>query len=261
MDHLEAGRYWNANAHAWTTLVRQGYDIYRDHLNTPAFLALLPDVTGLAGLDIGCGEGNNTRLVARRGARMTAVDVAETFIRYAQDEEAREPLGIAYRVASAAELPFADGSFGFATGFMSFMDIPETDRVLGEAYRVLAPGGFLQFSITHPCFDTPHRRNLRDAAGRTYALEVGDYFRYQDGEVSEWIFSAAPPAAKAGLSPFRVPRLNRTLSEWLNLLVATGFRLEQVNEPRASDDVVRAWPHLQDTQVVAYFLHVRVRKP
>ena len=39
MDHEEVGRYWNANAAAWTKLARAGYDIYRDHLNTPAFFA------------------------------------------------------------------------------------------------------------------------------------------------------------------------------------------------------------------------------
>jgi ubiquinone/menaquinone biosynthesis C-methylase UbiE len=87
---------------------------------------------------------------------------------------------------------FGDGSFDFATGFMSFMDVPETEQVLAEAYRVLKPGGFLQFSITHPCFDTPHRRNLRDAGGRTYALEAGDYFRDLDGAIDEWLFKAAP---------------------------------------------------------------------
>ena len=70
MDHIEVGRYWNRNADAWTALARAGYDVYRDHLNTPAFLAMLPEVAGLSGLDIGCGEGHNTRLLARRGARM-----------------------------------------------------------------------------------------------------------------------------------------------------------------------------------------------
>ena len=129
-------------------------------------------------------------------------------------------------------LPFADGAFDFATGFMSFMDVPETDRVLAEAYRVLKPGGFLQFSICHPCFDTPHRRNLRDAAGRTYAIEVGDYFRNLEGEVTEWLFKAAPPEAKAGLPKFRTPRFTRTLSQWLNLLIDAGFRLERLAEPR-----------------------------
>lgn len=261
MNHEEIGRYWNSNAAAWTKLARAGYDVYRDYLNTPAFFELLPDVTGLAGLDIGCGEGHNTRLLTKRGARMTAIDIAENFLAYARQAEAEEPLGIDYRIGSAVALPFTDAMFDFATGFMSFMDIPETDRVLAEAFRVLKPGGFLQFSISHPCFDTPHRRNQRDQNRVTYAIEVGDYFRNLDGEVTEWLFGAAPLHAKQGLPKFKTPRFTRTLSQWLNLLISSGFRLERVSEPRPSDDTVRACPDLQDAQVVAYFLHVRVRKP
>src|SRR5215467_9166291 len=101
MNHQEVGRYWNENAAVWTTLARAGYDVYRDYLNTPAFFELLPDVAGRAGLDIGCGEGHNTRLLAKRGARMTAIDIAEDFIAHARRAEAEEPLGIDYRVASA----------------------------------------------------------------------------------------------------------------------------------------------------------------
>jgi ubiquinone/menaquinone biosynthesis C-methylase UbiE len=260
MTHHEAGRYWNANADVWTKLARAGYDVYRDHLNTPAFLAMLPDVNRLTGLDIGCGEGHNTRLVSRRGARMTAIDIAENFIAHAQRTEHAEPLGIDYRVASAVELPFADQTFDFATGFMSLMDIPEIERVFAEAYRVLKPGGFLQFSISHPCFDTPHRRNLRDARGVTYAIEVGDYFRKLNGTVMEWLFRGAPPQAKSGLRPFQTPQFTRPLSEWLNLLIDSGFRLERLEEPRPTDEAVRACPKMQDAQAVAYFLHVRGRK-
>lgn len=261
MDHEEAGRFWNSNAEVWTKLSRAGYDIYRDYLNTPAFLRMLPSVEGLSGLDIGCGEGHNTRLLAQRGARVSAIDIAEVFIAHARQAEEQEPLGIDYRVASAVDLPFADATFDFATGFMSFMDVPETARVLAEAYRVLKPGGFLQFSITHPCFDTPHRRNLRDASGLTYALEVGDYFRNLDGEVTEWLFRSAPPHVKQGLPKFKTPRFTRTLSQWLNLLIDTGFLLERIEEPRPDDETVRACAKMQDAQVVAYFLHIRVRKP
>src|SRR5437016_8639504 len=152
MTHEEVGRLWNANANAWTKLARAGYDVYRDYVNTPAFFDLLPDVAGLAGLDIGCGEGHNTRLLAKRGARIIAVDIAELFVAHATQAEIDEPLDIGYARASAVDLPFADATFDFATGFMSFMDVPETDRVLAEAWRLLKPGGFLQVSISHPCF-------------------------------------------------------------------------------------------------------------
>ena len=260
MNHREVGRYWDGNADAWTKLARAGYDVYRDYLNSPAFFDMLPDVGGLSGLDIGCGDGHNTRLLAERGARVTAIDISERFIKHAMQLEELEPSGIDYLVASGVELPFTDSSFDFVSGFMSFMDIPETDRVLTESYRVLKPGGFLQFSILHPCYDTPHRRNLRNEQGRTYAIEVGDYFRNIDGEICEWLFGAVPPNVKEGLPNFRTPAFTRTLSQWLNLLIETGFMLERVGEPRPSDETVEACPDVQDAQVVAFFLHIRARK-
>ena len=261
MDHITAGEYWNKNAEAWTKLARAGYDVYRDHLNTPGFLAMLPAVTGLRGLDIGCGEGHNTRLVARLGASLAAIDISEVFIRHARTEEVRAPLGITYHQASAVELPFAEASFDFATAFMSLMDIPELERVLAEAFRVLRPGGFLQFSMTHPCFNPPHRRNCRDENRVTYAIEVGDYFVDARGRVDEWIFGTAPEAMRGRLPKFQVPRFHRPISEWLNLLVAAGFILECFAEPCPSAETVRAYPTLQDAAVAAYFLHIRVRKP
>ena len=260
MNHLTVGDCWNENAEAWTKLARAGYDVYRDHLNTPAFLAMLPPVSGFEGLDVGCGEGHNTRLIAKLGARMTALDIAEIFIRHARAEEQRAPLGITYHHASAVELPYKAGSFDFAVGCMSLMDIPETADVLAEAFRVLRPGGFLQFSILHPCFNPPHRRNCRDEDNRTTGIEVGDYFVETGGRIDEWIFGTAPLALRQRLPMFRVPRFHRPLSQWLNLLLAAGFVIERCEEPRPSDEAVLAHPSLQDAQVVAYFLHVRVRK-
>lgn len=261
MDHREVGRYWNENAEAWTALSRQGYDVYRDYLNTPAFLAMLPDVAGLTGLDIGCGEGHNTRLVAARGAHMTGIDIAERFIEFAAESEESEPLGIVYRAASAVELPFDDETFDFATAFMSLMDVPESDLALAEACRVLKPGGFLQFSISHPCTNTPHRRNLRDDSHTTYALELGGYYDHEDGKIDEWIFGAAPPEVREGYRKFQTPRFDRTISQWLNAIVDLGFVLERVEEPRADDGTVGKCPDMQDTQIMPYFLHIRCRKP
>jgi ubiquinone/menaquinone biosynthesis C-methylase UbiE len=261
MDHYQAGRYWEGNALAWTRLSRQGWDVYRDAVNTPAFLDLLPDVTGKSGLDVGCGEGHNTRLFAERGARMFAIDVAPTFVRLAAEMETKEGDAIRYAVASALELPFASGQFDFATAVMSLMDLPDHGLALREIHRVLRPGGFLQFSIMHPCFFPSHRRLLRTPQGNAYAVEVGQYFERVDGRIERWLFSAAPPEAKAGLKPFEIPVFHRTLAEWLNAVMQAGFVLEQVAEPRADDDTASRVPAVEDTRLVAYFLHVRCRKP
>lgn len=259
-DHRDVGRWWNENAEAWTQLARAGCDTCRNYVNTPSFLSMLPDVTGQRGLDLGCGDGYNTRQVAQRCASLTAFDIAEVFVRHALEEERAEPLGIHYLIASAVELPFADESFDFVTAFMCLMDMPEQDHVLAQVFRVLRPGGFLQFSVTHPCYDTKIRAKVRDEEGRHYAYAVGGYWD-TDPWVSEWIFSDATPEQKAAWPKFKTAYFRRTMSEWLNALVRTGFVFEEMCEPQPDAEALRQAPGLQDMTVIPFFVQVRCRKP
>ena len=49
MEGPDTRKLWDANARAWTRLSRAGFDVYRDLVNTPAFFAMLPPVSGLVG--------------------------------------------------------------------------------------------------------------------------------------------------------------------------------------------------------------------
>jgi SAM-dependent methyltransferase len=260
MDAEEVARCWEANADSWSRQARAGYDIYRDALNTPAFLAMLPPVAGLDGLDIGCGEGTNTRALAGLGARMQAIDIAPTFIRHAEAAEAADPRGIRFRTGDAMALPYPDAAFDFATAFMCLMDMPDQGRALQEAKRVLRPGGFLQFSILHPCFAPPHRKVLREADGRVRAIEVGDYFATGSHAEDRW-FSTLPAAERGLVAPFRVPYFHRTLSDWVGLILGAGFAIEAFGEPSADAALAQAVPVVADTRVAPLFLHVRAVNP
>jgi SAM-dependent methyltransferase len=261
MQRADVARYWEAKAETWTRHARAGYDIYRDGQNTPAFLDMLPPVSGLSGLDIGCGEGSNTRELARRGATMRAIDIAPTFIRHALEAENAQPLGIIYLVADATDLPFSVNSFDFVTAFMSMMDMADHGRALCEAARVLRPGGFLQFSILHPCFVPPHRRVLRNPDRTTRAIEVAGYFDAIDGRIDTFWFETVPQEERKKTEPFRVPRFHRTLSGWVDLIVEAGLIIERFGEPSASVELAKAEPTLEDTLVAPLFLHIRAVKP
>ena len=261
MNPPDAARLWEANAGAWTRLSRAGYDVYRDALNTPAFLAMLPPIAGLDGLDIGCGEGSNTRKLAQLGARMRAIDIAPTFIRHACEAESAGPLGIDFAVGDGMALPFADVSFDFATAFMSLMDMPDQGRALEEAHRVLRPGGFLQFSILHPCFAPPHRKVLRELDGSVRAIEIGRYFEETEGAVETWWFSTLPDDERERIAPFHVPRFHRTLSSWVEMICRAGLVIEEFGEPSATVELAQTVPVVADTRVAGLFLHVRAVRP
>ncbi|MGJ3241542.1 MAG: class I SAM-dependent methyltransferase [Opitutales bacterium] len=261
MDADTVAACWNENAAGWVALSREGYDKCRDLVNTPGFLAMLPPVAGLDGLDLGCGEGTNTRHVARLGARMTGIDIAERMLAGAREAEQAEPLGIAYRHASMDVLPFDDGAFAFCMSTLAMMDCPDHPGALAEAFRVLKPGGFFQFSISHPATTTPVRYWIRDEQGRKQALAINGYFQRQNGEIEEWIFGNAPAERKAAFLKFKVPRFTRTISEWVNLVIDAGFILERLGEPKPESPEARTDPYVRDMAMVPYTLVIRSRKP
>lgn len=259
MERAEVAKLWEESAETWTNGVRAGYDVYRDALNTPTFLAMLPPVAGSKGLDIGCGEGANTRHLARLGARMHGVDIAPTFVQRCQEVEADDPAGIVFQVGDGMDLPFPDASFDFATAFMCFMDMPDQGLALKEAHRVLVPGGFLQFSIQHPCFFGSYRKVLRTEKGEPRAVELAGYFDI--GPVAQsWMFTTMPADQRAAVSPFQTPRFHRTLSSWVDLFNHANLIIEQIVEPSASPEIAAEAPEVADTRIVPQALIVRLRK-
>jgi ubiquinone/menaquinone biosynthesis C-methylase UbiE len=221
---------------------------------------MFPDVENLKGIDIGCGEGYNTRIAAKRGAELTAIDISEVFIASAKESEMQETLGIKYKVASAIDLPFPDESFDFAMATMSLMDISDTNKALSEVYRVLKPNGFFQFSISHPCFTISNSNWVRNEEGKRKGLIVSNYFKKSEGEIEQWIFGAAPKEMTDKMRKFKIPRFTRILSEWLNLLIRRGFVLEEFCEPYPDKEVLKKYPGEYDSTIIPYFLIIRCRK-
>ncbi len=260
LSEEEVARHWDRNADLWADHVRRGWDAYREHFNNPAFFRFIGGRNGKRVLDAGCGEGYNTRLLARSGARMIGVDISPRMIELARQEEEREPLGICYEVASFCDLSlFDDASFDIVVSSLALMDSPDFKGAVEEIFGVLHPGGELIFSITHPCFSTKGHGWIRDEQGNCIKFTVSDYFNDKP-VVLHWRFSKAP--VKEDVTPFLVPRFPKTLSEYLNALIGAGFALKEIEEPRPSKEACKEHPWLQRWRDhAAEYLYVRAIKP
>lgn len=256
----EVARYWDQNADLWADHVRKGWDAYREYFNNPMFLDFIGDLNGKMVLDAGCGEGYNTRILARNGARVVGIDISQKLVELARQEEQREPLGIRYEVASFCDLSlFEDASFDLVVSFMALMDGPNYGGAVKEFFRVLREKGELIFNITHPCFLTKGFGWTEDKHDNTAKLTVSDYF---DGQpwVEHWRFSKSP--APKDVEPFAVPSFPRTVSDYFNVLIDLGFVLKKIEEPRPSEKMCKRHPWLQRWRDhAAMFLYVCATKP
>jgi GT2 family glycosyltransferase/SAM-dependent methyltransferase len=102
-------------------------------------------VAGKQVLDLACGEGYGSAILARSAQRVVGVDIDARSIEHAA-RNYRAP-GLEFQVADARELSaFADESFDVVVGFEMIEHVDEQERVLREADRVLRPAGLLILS-------------------------------------------------------------------------------------------------------------------
>lgn len=107
---------------------------------------LLGDVRGKDVLDLGCGNGENTILLANRGAKVSGLDISDSLINLARRRMQVNGFveGFEFFTGSAHELPFPDRSFDvvFGMAILHHLDLEQTSR---EVWRVLRPGGYAIF--------------------------------------------------------------------------------------------------------------------
>jgi ubiquinone/menaquinone biosynthesis C-methylase UbiE len=255
----DVARYWDGNSATWAPQVRKGFDGYRELINNPSIFEMIGTVAGRDILDAGCGEGHNTRKLARMGAHVTGIDISPKMIECAIQEEHTAPLGITYRNCSFSNMKtLADQTFDIVVAFMSLMDGRDYAGAVNEIRRVLRPGGYLVFSITHPCFLTKGLTWIKDENGSECRVSVGNYFM-KTPYVEKWKFTLSPETQR--LPEFEVPNFPRTLSEYMNELISNGFQLVELREPRPTEEACKQNPKLEKwREHAAIFLQIKARK-
>ena len=220
---------WDGIAEWYAELVGGGSAMHR--FSRDILLKALPvNVIGLDVLDVGCGEGIVSRALAGLGARVVGVDPTRALVAHAEAAERVNPTGAVYRIDDGSGLQTVpDDSVDGVTAALSLNNIADLDAALESARRVLRPGGFLVFTVPHPCFDAPGTETFSTPGGIRRA--VGDYFAE-----GHWRSPHPHSVRRAG-------NYHRTITTYVTAVLGHGFLLRRLDEPAPSDEVRAAAPH------------------
>lgn len=171
------------------------YDRHLSAVTTQSIDALLDAADVRRGhrvLDVATGAGYVAAAVASRGGRPTGIDFSATQVRLARQ---RYP-DIAFEQADAEALPAEDASFDAVVNAFGMCHLPDPDRALREAFRVLKSGGRIAFAV----WDVPERAvgfgavyaAIRQHGSLDVGLPVGpNFFLFSEPETSAKALRAA----------------------------------------------------------------------
>jgi SAM-dependent methyltransferase len=232
-----SGVTWESMADWYAAKLAAGSPIHQWTVNV-ILAELDQDLHDQPLLDLGCGEGLVTCALAQQGAQVTGVDLSKRLIGHARRQEARRPLGIHYRVGDARTLSdLPENRFAGVVANLSINDMPDLHAVFTAVGQVLRPGGWLLFTVPHPCFETPHAGWATTPDGRQARL-VNAYF-------DEVFWRSANPQGVR-----RVGVWHRPLATYLNTLIGHQFRVARVMEPRPDAAVAAIHPGRTEVPVL-----------
>jgi len=143
-----------------------------DRLEKELVLSMAGVKDGERVLDAGCGTGIYSIELAKRGARVTALDASSEMIERARDKAEKAGASVDFIKADALKIPFPDNHFDLVLSVCMLCFVKERDGALLEMKRVLRPGGRVVIALL----------NSRSP----WAL-----FRRIQGRVKETVYSSA----------------------------------------------------------------------
>jgi len=252
----EIAQQWNGVAEKWVARYTEHGDINREYVIDPTILKILGNVKNKRILDAGCGAGYFCRKLARKGAKVTGIDISNNLIEIAKSKEKGQSLGISYYAGSTSNLGMLSSStFDVVVSNMALMDTLNLKKAIQEISQVLKTNGKLVFSISHPCFASSSKNEWEKQPLDSERNEDRLYRkidRYFDRGRVIWSMYGFPS----------VSSFHRTLSDYINLLITNEFVIthfeEPVPDPRAVEEHPRDFAN--DYDRIPLFLIIGAEK-
>jgi SAM-dependent methyltransferase len=193
----------------------------------PSLRNMLPELSGLRILDLGCGYGYFVQHAVGQGAsEVVGLDLSEKMLAVAKANCAGMPARFERADLETADL--GDAAYDLVFSSLAVHYIADFDAFCARVRRALKPGGHFVFSMEHPVFAARATPDfMTDAEGRMVGA-VLDYLR--EGErLTNWIADG-------------VVKYHRLISTTINSLQASGLRLVHIDEWSATDADIEAHP-------------------
>jgi SAM-dependent methyltransferase len=196
-------------------------------------------------LDVGCGDGQVSRLASSLGAS-TVVGVDPT---WNQVRVAAARGGGAFARSGAGALPFRSATFDAVVACLVFEHIRDVDDAIAEVARVLVDGGRFCFFLNHPLLQTPNSGWIDDQfldPPEQY-WRIGPYLVEDETveEVEKDVF---------------IPFIHRPLSRYVNTLAANGLVIERMVEPSPPPGFLARAEEYVAASTIPRLLYLRTRK-
>lgn len=146
VDHAEIAKF-EALAHRWWDRESEFKPLHEINPLRVNWIDERINLNGKKVLDVGCGGGILSESMARRGAKVTGIDMGEAPLGVARLHQLESGLEIDYRQitaeALAEEMP---GAFDVVTCLEMLEHVPDPASVIAACYRMVKPGGMVFFS-------------------------------------------------------------------------------------------------------------------
>ena len=221
----------------WSTVTPQSIDDYGDEGDTskknllnPAIFELLGEIRNKKILEVGMGGGYLSRLMAKKGAKVTGLEPSKSMFQYAVDKEEQDQLGIEYINQDLSLMTQFNNEFDAVVSNMVFLDIPDWKSAMKNCIQALKPGGKFVFSLWHPCFFS------NDSWKEKGVVEVKEYFQ-------EYSLPATYGES-----------FHRTLSTYINFVIEKGCSIKKIIEPQLTPEQAEQFPKISQNLHVPTFI-------
>jgi SAM-dependent methyltransferase len=241
VDAVTVDNGWNESAEAYIRFQDRG-DPNRTLLLDPVMLDLCGDVRGRMALDVGCGEGRFSRMLAERGASVVGIDATPAMI---AEAERRRRHDSDHCVAAAESLPLRDASVDLCVSYITLVDIVGYVEAIAEMARVLKHGG--ELIVANLGFVTASNGWERDDGGNRLYRRV-DRYAEEFPQTFQWV-------------GIRIVNWHRPLSAYMAAYLRSGLILREFLEPVPVDRSLQSHPDFEDWFRVPEFTVMKWQKP